>query len=266
MPSFNVRRPSAAIAITAALSVAAAAEAQAAHDDLTAEKAVTSAEKSVSYGAFLPWTMGARSDPQRALVYTQGGYDGAEKGAVFQALAEAQIFGRLSLRAGGGYLGPSGTFRPEAGLRVDALRQERHGVDLAVLGVYEARGFNTVQAVTARVAVSRAFGATRLVSNVGYGLGLEEGEQYGDFRLAGLHGLTTRLHVGLDSRFRVDLERDSDEPAGEPDWELVTGPLAAYSIDRFVVTATAGLSALKRRLVPGNNIGAIGAVGFGAVF
>lgn len=248
------------------LILTSASAARATEEDVATEAAPITAERSVAGGAFLPWTMGARSDAQRALVYVQGGYDGAEKGAVFQTTAEAQLFGRLSLRAGGDYVGPSGTFRPEAGLRIDALRQERHGVDLAVLGVYEAKGFNTVRAITARVAASRAFGATRVVANAGYGFGLEEGERYGDFRLAGLHGLTEHLQLGIDSRFRVDLERDADEPAGEPDWELMTGPLAAYTIDRFVVTATAGLSAVKLRLVEGSHVGAIAALGFGAVF
>jgi hypothetical protein len=224
------------------------------------------AEHSASVGAFLPWTMGARSDTQRALVYAQGGYDGAENGAVFQTSLEAQILGRLSLRAGGSYIGPSGTFRPEAGLRIDVLRQERHGVDLAVLGVYEAKGFNTVRAITARVAVSRAFGDTRLIGNLGYGFGLEEGERYGDLRLAGLHAVTSHLQVGLDSRFRVDLERDADEPPGEPDWELLAGPLATYSFDRFVVSASAGLSALKLRLIETKHVGAIATLGFGSVF
>jgi hypothetical protein len=224
------------------------------------------AGRSAASGAFLPWTMGPRSDQQRALVFAQGGYDGAEKGAVFQATAEAQIFGRLALRAGGNYIGPSGTFRPEVGLRIDALRQEKHGVDLAVLGVYEAKGFNTVRAVTARVALSRAFGDTRLVGNIGYGVGLEEGERYGDLRVAALHALTSRFQVGLDSRVRVDLERDNDEPPGEPDWELLAAPLATYSFDRFVVSASAGLSALKLRLIETKHVGAIATLGFGTVF
>jgi hypothetical protein len=238
---------------------------RAAEDEPARTPAATS-EASTASGAFLPWTMGARSDVQQALVYAQGGYDGAEKGAVFQTVLEAQILGRLSLRGGGSYVGPSGQFRPEAGLRIDALRQESHGVDLAVLGVYEAKGFNTVRAVTARLAVSRTFGDTRLVANLGYGFGLEEGERYGDFRAAGLHRLTQHLQVGIDSRFRVDLERDSDEPVGEPDWELLTGPLATYSFDRFVINASAGMSALKLRLIDTKHIGAIGTLGLGAVF
>jgi hypothetical protein len=250
------------IAVSLSLSSFALAD----DETLTARPALAAA-RSAEAGAFLPWTMAARSDSQRALVYGQGGYNAAEKSGVFETVAEAQIFGRVSLRAGGAYFGE--TFRPEAGLRIDALRQEAHGVDLAVLGVYETKGFNTVRAITARVAISRAFGetgATRLVSNLGYGIGLEEGEGYGDFRLAGLRRLTEKLHVGVDSRLRVDLERDSDEPPGEPDWEVVAGPVATYAIDRFIVTAMAGYSALKFRLVDGTRSGAIGTLGVGAVF
>jgi hypothetical protein len=247
-----------------AMLTALPASGQTADEDITQTSAPPPAARSADNGAFLPLTMGARSDPQRALGFVQGGYNAAEKSGVFEAVAEAQILGRVSLRAGGGYF--SGSFRPEAGLRVDALRQERHGVDLAVLGFYEAKGFNTVKAVTARVAVSRAFGDTRLVTNVGYGFGLDEGERYGDFRLAGLHRLTEKLHVGVDSRLRVDLERDDDEPPGEPDYEIIAGPVATYAIDRYILSATAGYSALKYRLVPGTQSGAIGTLGVGAVF
>jgi hypothetical protein len=243
-----------------------AVSARAADDQLSTGLEPPPAAKSAQTGAFLPWTMGARSDAQRALVFGQGGYNGADGAAIFQMVGEAQIFGRLSLRLGGGYYGPNDTFRPEAGLRVDALRQERHGVDLAVLGVYEVKGFNTVKAITARVALSRTFGDTRVVSNLGYGFGLDEGERYGDVRVAGLHALTDKLQVGLDSRLRIDLERDDDEPAGEPDYEIIAGPVATYAIDRYVVSATAGYSALKYRLVPGTHSGAIGTVGVGAVF
>lgn len=239
---------------------------RAAADEIETLPAPTASSKSAASGAFLPWTMGARSDAQRAYVHVQGGYDAAEKGAVFQTVLEAQVLGRLSVRAGGSYLGPSGQFRPEAGLRVDALRQERHGVDLALLGVYEARGFNMVKAATARVAMSRAFGDTRLLANVGYGYGFEDGERYGDVRLAGLHALTPSLQVGLDSRLRIDLERDNNEPAGEPEWDLVAGPTATYSFDRLLVSASAGLSATKMRLQPGNHVGAIGTLGLGTVF
>jgi len=238
-----------------------------AEDDQGVSQAPPPAAKaSVAQGAFLPWTMGARSDVQRGLVFMQGGYDGAERGAIYQMVGEAQLFERLSLRAGGSYFGRGDTVRPEVGLRLDVLRQEDQGVDLAVLGVYEAKGFNTVRAATARVAVSRAFGETRLVSNLGYGFGLQDGERYGDFRLAGLRRVTERVTFGLDGRLRIDLERDGDEPAGEPEWEAVAGPLVAYTLDRYVLSATAGYTATKLRLVNGAHDGVMAALGVGAVF
>ena len=167
------------------------------------------------------------------------------------------------MRAGGSYF-CGDTFRPEAGLRVDALRQECHGVDMAVLAVYEAKGFNTVRAATARVALSRAFGETRVVSNIGYGIGLEEGEGYGDSP-GGLHALTNKFQAGVDSKMRIYLDRDSNEPPGEPDWEVLAGPVASYSIDRYVLNAMVGYSALRYRLVEGTHSGVLGTVGVGAV-
>jgi hypothetical protein len=236
-------------------------------DELPPPDTQPRAGRSLGSGAFLPFTMAARSDTQRALVYGQGGYDSAWRAPVFHTTLEAQVLGRVSVRAGGSTVGPSGAFRPEAGLRVDALRQERHGIDMAALGVYESAGFNTVKAVTARVALSRAFGKTRLVSNVGYGYGFDDGERYGDVRVAGLRAMTRNLHVGVDSRMRFDLEWDSNEPPGEPEWEAVAGPLATYSFfDRFVLTGTAGVSAMKQRLIPTRHYGAVATIGFGAVF
>jgi len=180
---------------------------------------------------------------------------------------EAQLLGRLSLRGGGEYTEQGGRFRPQIGVRVDALRQESQGVDLAVLGGYESAGFNGVRAVSAAVAVSRGFGDSRVVSNLGAGFGLDDGERYGDFRLAGLHALTDRFQVGIDSRLRVDLERDSNEPAGEPSWELTSGPMASYALGRFILTASGGLSALKlRQGDTSNHVGAMGSLGLGAVF
>jgi hypothetical protein len=52
-------------------------------------------------GAFQPFTTSARGDTQRALGFFQGGYDSARRGSVFQAAAEVQVWGRLSVRGGG---------------------------------------------------------------------------------------------------------------------------------------------------------------------
>jgi hypothetical protein len=267
MSRHAARRPlTAALALcAAALSpVAAGAEPQDAAPP--GEGAAADAGRSARTGAFLPFTMSARSDTQRALVSMQGGYDTARAGPVFQSVVEAQVAGPLSLRAGGSYLGPSGQLRPDVGAKLDLLRQGRHGVDLAFAAGYEAQGFNLTPAIAARVALARTSGATTLLGNLGYGVGTEQGEHHGDARLAALRRVGRNLHLGLDSRFRVDLERDQDEPAGEPDWELVAGPAASYALGRFVISASGGVSVLQLRLQDDRHLGVLGTMGLGAVF
>lgn len=224
------------------------------------------ARRAADAGALVPWTMSARSDTQAAVVHLSGGYDAAKNGATFESFVEARIFGRLSFRAGGSYVGPDGEVRPLFAGKVDALRQEGQGVDLAVAGGYEPHGFNTVRAVAASVAVGRSFDRLRVQANVGAGLGLEEGERYGDTRLAALYRVGNRIRAGVDSRFRIDLERDTDEPEGEPDWELVAGPLATMTLGRFAVTGGLGVSAIRLRLETNTEVGPLSYVGLGTVF
>jgi hypothetical protein len=225
-----------------------------------------SGERSVSSGSFAPWGMSARSDAQRALVHLQGGYDAARGGALFETMAEAQVLGGLSLRAGSSYVEGSDGVRPRLGLKLDVVRQEAAGVDLAVAGTYEGHGFNQVPAAVFTAAVGGAVGRTRLWANASYGQGLELDERHGDLRLGAFHRVRRGLHLGLDSRMRVDLERDATEPSGEPDWDLVAGPAAALSLGRFVVTGTVGASAVKMRAGGPVRTGAVATTGVGAAF
>jgi hypothetical protein len=259
-----IRRGLMCLALPVCLASPSSARAQADSDDQA--QSPSSASAAVGVGAFSPFTMGARSDTQRALGFFQGGYDSARRGGVFQAGAEAQLWGRVAVRGGGSYLGPSGTLHPEVALKVDALRQERQGVDLAAAVGYEAQGFNLTPAVVARLAVGRTLDHTRLTANVGFATGTRANERYGDLRLAAMQELSGNLHLGLDSRFRIDLERDTDEPAGEAEWELNAGPMAALSVGRFVLSAGGGASAVKYRLIGDRNVGLYGLMGLGAVF
>lgn len=256
-----------ALAATTVAATGGTARAQVETDgDGEPAKRPPAAGEAVGAGAFAPYSMSARSDTQQALGFFQGGYDSARQSAVFQAAAEVRVWGRLSLRGGGTYLGPAGQLRPDVALKVDALRQEVSGVDLAAAVGYEAQGFNLTPAVVARAAVGRTVKGTRLTANVGYAAGTREGERYGDLRLAAVQRVTRDVHLGVDSRFRIDLERDGAEPAGEPEWELNAGPVAALSLGRFVLSAGGGASAVKYRLVGTRNVGLYGLMGLGAVF
>jgi hypothetical protein len=222
----------------------------------------SAARAAAGAGNFMPFTESARGDTQRAFVATQGGYDSVRDAALFRVNAQARLLGRLSARGGVSY--GDAELRPEVGLKLDALHQERHGLDLAIAASYEPEGFNTTPAASLRLAMGRSFGATQLVANLGYSGGLD-GERNGEARFGLLHALLPELRVGLDSRFRIDLERDHDEPAGEPEWDLSAGPTASYAIGPVVLSATGGGSALKLRFADAG-VGAFGSFGLGAAF
>jgi hypothetical protein len=239
------------------------ASAAAAQDD-GAETPVPGARAAAAAGNFLPFALSARSDTQRAFVATQGGYDSVREGALFRAAAQARIVGPLAVRAAVTYGEPEASFKPEVGLKVDALHQEDHGIDLAIAASYEPEGFNTTPAASLRLALGRSLGATQLLANVGYGASLD-GERHGELRGGLLHTLLPQLQLGLDSRFRIDLERDDDEPAGEPEWDFSAGPAASLVLGPVVLSASGGPSALKLRFADAQ-VGVMGSVGVGAAF
>ena len=228
--------------------------------------APASAQQSASAGAFSNWTTTARSDTQRATARVIGGYDGAGKGATFDSGAEVQVTKRVGVRA----TGSSSPASDGLGLRfegkLDALRQETNGLDLAIAGGYESRGFNEVPALAGTLALGRSLGRLQLLANVGYARGIEDAEQYGSAGLAGIYQASQQLQLGLDSRLRIDLERDGDEPPGEREWELLAGPTVTFTVGSFAVIGGTGLAVNQLRLQPGLNLGAIGYLGLGAAF
>jgi hypothetical protein len=104
------------------------------------------------------------------------------------------------------------------------------------------------------------------MGNIEYGRGLEEGEQYGHAGVAGLYRVADDVQVGIDSRFRIDLERDADEPPGDRDWDLMAGPQATATVGPIAVTAGGGIAANQLRLDPEVRVGALGYLGLGAAF
>ncbi len=266
VPSLLSRRPKwqPSIGLLMLLSAPSLAHAQ---DDLSAPGArEVSASESAAAGAFSAWTLPARSDTQRALARVVSGYEGSSDKPLFDTALEGRILDRLAVRAGGSYLPTTDGFGLRFAGKVDALRQETSGVDLAIIGGYEGTGFNEVPAVGAQVALGGTVGRLLLLANVGYARGLEEEEQYASAGAAAHYRMTSDVLVGLDSRFRIDVERDNDEPPGEREWDLLAGPQVTIAIGPVALSGGAGLSAHRLRLVPGTNVGALGQVGVGAAF
>jgi hypothetical protein len=279
------RRRAALAALAACECAAAQAWAQEDRGAPAGPSAPASAQQSASVGAFSSWTTTARSDSQRATArvtagYVTGGRDGAD-GATFDGGAEVQLMNRVAVRAAASSApasassssASSSSASPSSkGLalrfegKLDALRQETNGVDLAITGGYESRGFNEVPALAGTLALGHSQGRLQLLANVGYARGLEDSEQYGSAGLAGIYQASQQLQLGLDSRLRVDLERDADEPPGEREWELLAGPTVTFSVGSLAVIGGTGLAVNQLRLQPGLNVGAIGYLGLGAAF
>ena len=263
----SFRRCSSGLVVSLAVALAPlAARADPPEEGDNARQPVASGARTAESGAFLPLGVPARTDAQRAYLWMTGGYDAARGGFMFDSAVQATLFGPLSVRAGAGYVGPNGQARPGVSLAVQALRQRDHGLDLTIYGGFQSQGFNTVPALTATVALGRQFGRVGLLTNVGYGYGLEGGEHYGEFRLAGLVRVLPSLHLGLDARGRVDLERDDDEPTDEPDFDVTAGPVVTWSINRFSLTASGGVATIKFRRAEGVLLGAQGQLLVGVAF
>lgn len=225
------------------------------------------AQRSAGTGAFSTLNMSARSDTQHAVGRVTGGFDGASKDGMFESSVEARVMRQASLRAGASTTPASKGLGLRLEGKVDALHQETSGVDLALAGGYEQNGFNEVAAATATAALGRRLGGLHLLGNLSYARGVVETEEhYGSAGLSAMYRVAAPLLLGLDSRFRIDLERDDDEPAGEREWELQGGPAFTLTAGSFAVMGGAGLAANRLRLVPGTNLGALAYLGVGAAF
>jgi hypothetical protein len=266
------RRGAASPAVTSGLALAlgmltgAMASAQTPEDGSVPEpERPISAERSAATGAFAPWSMAARSDSQQGTFQVQGGYDGGRGSPTFAVGTEAAVTRRLAVRAGFQY-DDRDQASARLGLKLDVLRQESSGVDLAMAGSYASHGFNLVPAVEVAAAIGASVGGTRLMANVTYGQGLELDERHGDVRLGAFRKVARRVHLGMDSRLRMDLERDASEPAGEPEWDVVAGPQGVLTLGRFALTAGAGVSAVKLREGGPAKVGALVTTGVGSAF
>lgn len=225
------------------------------------------ARESQRSGAFLPWTLGPAVSSQRALGFVTGGYDAAWSRGLFEAGAEAVVWGPIALRAGGSYVEAQDRVRPWFGARAQLLHQGRHGVDGALAVQYRAGGFNLVPALESSLALGRHGDRSGVFLQAIYGAGLQEGERYIDVRVAATRSLGEHTLVGVEGRSQVDLEREWPEPAGEPAYDLRVGPFVSYAAGAYVFTGQAGVGVVKFRAAgDAPRTGLLGSLGVGRVF
>lgn len=238
-------------------------------DGVKEEDLVTKSEirDSAAAGALLPWTIAARHVRQGILVNTYAGWDAAKRVPLLTGSLDATLIERVTLRASASNPGMSDQLRSSVGLLFDVAREDDAGLDIAFGGDYELTGWNHNPALVTRVAAGSTAGQMRLQANAGFGLATDgSSERYGDLRLSGVHPIAEGFYAGVDSRARVDLERGGEEPNGELDWDMQAGPVATLAVGRWSVSATGGVSAWKLRSRDEAKVGALGALGAGAVF
>jgi hypothetical protein len=258
--------PTRATWILASLLISGSVRSAAAQPETSDEAITHDASADVETGAILPWMTAARHDHQEIQAQMFGGRDSTTNTSTFASAIEATLIDRVAVRTTFANDGYDSKLRPTVGLSVDALRQDRAGVDLALSGTYASRGYNTVPALIVRAAVSRTLGPATLLGNVEYGVGLEDNERYGALGLAAIDRLATHWYAGIASQAHLDLERDNDEPAEERDWDVNAGPIVSYATGPFVLSASTGVAAWQFRLQPEKHVGGLGMLGVAAVF
>jgi hypothetical protein len=231
----------------------------------TAESPAPPADSGAAATA-LPFTLAPFRDDRKAQVRAHSLFDDARRRTMSEARADVRLFGPVSLH-GGALTAMAGSFvSPLAGAQVRVLSQDRHAVDGAVSVTYVGEGFNLVRAAEVRALIGRHFGDTSLYMNLGYSQGLERNERYVDLRFsAQQHFLNRRLFVGLDSRIRQDAELDADEPAREPETDLLVGPAVGATVGPVAITGFGGLSAVRYRDQTPPRAGFFAGLGLGTV-
>ncbi len=206
-------------------------------------------------GAFVPANVLAPLGERAGHVLVAGGYD---DGAAFSSAAEMVLARRVALRAG--FAGTDREQHVNASVQVALAR----GLHVAV--GYDGMGHNTVPAMFARVGVAHGAGSIRTLASAAIQLGLAEDERAGELALAAYTPMSASTQLGWTAQGTLDLERDADEPEGEPDWQLRTGPYAAIAVHELVATASLGVATSKPRLVDHTRTSMIAMLGLGRAF
>jgi hypothetical protein len=211
-------------------------------------------------GALAPYSAPASLAGYRGLLRIDTAYDDVRGSAVQSVLGEVVVLpARVSLFGGGQYGTPDVAQAPKlsalGGLRLQALAQARHGIDLSVAASYRSLGFSQLPAVLGELAVARSFGPLRLGGAATYGQSMREGDRFGSLALHGRVNIVHALYLGADSRYSMDLERDGDEPAFEPQYELLSSGLLGYLGPWLAVQLRGGLRMLQYRLQPQRRMG-----------
>ena len=224
-----------------------------------------SAADAAAQGMLLPEVIAPGGGRSHAVADVIGGYDSAENTAVLRAIGDVQVIGPLDLRFGVTYTpdAPNGDVQPHFGLRVRALNQKSHGIDMALAVFYRMERFTDDEGlIQGLVSLGARFDRVGVFGHMSYGQDPEGDDREGDVAVAGLYRLSEPLQLGLETHVRFDLFSDDPkrEARDDSEWDLIVGPTVNYSLGPVALIGQVGFRALETDQVhPG--VIALGGVG-----
>lgn len=187
-------------------------------------------------------------------------WSGASGRVQLDALGEVHVYGpvRLVVRVADAFRDSA---KPGLGAGIEVLDEARHGVAGTAYLQYKTEGFSEPEGeLEAVFAVGKQLGAVRAVADIGYGQDPEGAERDGEFVLAAHVEPTDGMFTGGMVRYRDAL--GSTEAIVRDGF---SGATATFAIDRFAVTAMAGVAMIETRST-GRDFGAAATVAIGAGF
>ena len=200
----------------------------------------TKAPPAYDKGEALPLGLRAERN-EAAFVTADGGYDGARKAGIIDFAAEIHIWGPITVRVGGTYISDADDVKPTVGALVQLFNSDGLAGSFGVF--YKPEGLTEPEGeIEATFALGKRFENATLVGSLTYGQDGEAEERDGEVRVGGFYKVRKNFYAGADARFRFSL---GTSKAGEPDYDILGGPLATLVAFDTAFTAQVGVSAVK---------------------
>jgi hypothetical protein len=181
---------------------------------------------------------------------------------------DANVYGRLSVRAGVSYLpDPTATSaQPLVGARLQLLRESKQGLDLSIGGFYRMDRFTSEEGlIQIMLSLGGHVGKAGVFGNLIYGQDAEGDDHEGEGLFALLYSISPSLQLGLESRGRFKVAstdpKRRQQPA--PRLDASIAPTLSYAIGPVALLAQAGGSTLYTNTW---RVGAIAMGGLAAAF
>jgi hypothetical protein len=214
--------------------------------DGVADPARGAAAEATRESRMLPFTISPRVSDKLVTGRFLGGYDGGHREAVGEAIAEGRITRFLAVRAGASSSDLWGHASATFGIQFGILREETAPLDLGLAVLYHPQSIRGDGLVSAALLLGKKIGPVSTFGTLGYGQDPEGDDFMGWATLGAMYALSGRFRVGLDNRVRFQLGSDDEKFKGvvQPTMDFCTGPLLAYSLGPFDVTAQGGIAGL----------------------